>query len=129
MDATAAPALFEALASAPRLQIYRLLVRAGADGLVAGELSETLDIPSSNLSFHLKTLIHAGLVGVEQEGRFKRHRANISLMLELIAYLTEECCAGQPDRCADLRAASSCSEAVLPPLPTAGKPNSDQGQK
>ena len=65
----------------------------------------------------------ARLVSVEQEARFQRYRANIPLMLDLIAYLTEECCSGQPEKCADLRAASCCPEAVLPPIPADdGKP-------
>ncbi len=83
---------------------------------MAGEIATTLDVPPNNLSFHFKALTQAGLLTVEQEGRFQRYRANIPLMLELIAYLTEECCAGQPLLCADLRRASSCPEAVLPPL-------------
>jgi arsenate reductase len=54
------------------------------------------------------------MVTVEQEGRFQRYRANIPLMLDLIAYLTEECCSGNPGKCVDLRAASSCADALLP---------------
>lgn len=64
----------------------------------------------------LKALTQAGLLTVTQEGRFQRYRANIALMLELIAYLSAECCAGQPEQCASLRAASPCPEALLPPL-------------
>ncbi len=82
--------------------------------MVAGEIAITLDVPPSNLSFHLKTLTQARLLTVEQEGRFQRYRANIPLMLDLIAYLTEECCAGHPEQCVNLRTASPCSESVLP---------------
>ena len=71
---------------------------------------------TGNLSFHFKALTQAGLLTVEQEGRFQRYRANIPMMLDLIAYLTEECCAGHPEQCADLRSVSRCSDAVLPPL-------------
>ena len=53
----------------------------------------------SNVSFHLKTLTHSKLVTVVQEGRFQRYRANLALMQEVIAYMTEECCAGHPERC------------------------------
>lgn len=116
MDKTTATKLFESLASGIRLDIYRLLVKHGMDGLVAGQIASTLDIPSTNLSFHLKDMSISGLVSVEQEGRFLRYRANIPLMLDLIAYLTEECCAGQPEHCASLRSASSCATEVLPPL-------------
>lgn len=86
--------------------------------MVAGEIASTLDVPPTNLSFHLKALTQAGLLTVEQEGRFQRYRANLPLMLDLIAYLTEECCSGHPEQCADVRAAAKCSDAVLPPLPS-----------
>ncbi|MBK1646760.1 transcriptional regulator [Thiocapsa imhoffii] len=116
MQRATATSVFEALASGIRLDVYRLLVKKGMAGLVAGEIAATLEIPPTNLSFHLKALTQAGLLKVEQEGRFLRYRANIPLMLDLIAYLTEECCADQPEQCADLRAASSCSQTLLPPL-------------
>lgn len=57
--------------------------------------------PRPSLSFHLKALTHAGMVSVEQEGRFLRYRANLPLMADLIAYLTEECCAGVPGQCTE----------------------------
>jgi ArsR family transcriptional regulator, arsenate/arsenite/antimonite-responsive transcriptional repressor len=118
MENLTATQIFESLASGIRLDIYRLLVKHGREGLVAGQIASTLDIPSNNLSFHLKGMTHSGLVSVEQEGRFQRYRANIPLMLELIAYLTEECCANEPEQCASLRAASPCSASVLPPQNT-----------
>lgn len=110
--------LFESLSSGIRLDIYRLLVKCGIEGMVAGQIASTLDMPPNKLSFHLKGMTQSGLLTVEQEGRYQRYRANFPLMLELIAYLTEECCAGQPEQCASLRAASPCSEKVLPPLQT-----------
>lgn len=115
MEKSTAITLFESLSSSVRLDVYRLLIRAGIDGMVAGEIASTLKLPPTNLSFHLKALTQAGMLTVEQDGRFQRYRANIAMMLDLIAYLTEECCAGQPEQCAGLRAASSCAEAVLPP--------------
>jgi DNA-binding transcriptional ArsR family regulator len=102
MKKTHAIPIFESLSSGLRLDIYRLLVRSGAEGRVAGEIASTLDVPASNLSFHLKALTHAGMLTVEQEGRFQRYRANLPLMRELIAYLTDECCGGQPEQCAEL---------------------------
>lgn len=116
MKKTTATSIFESLSSGLRLDVYRLLVKQGSAGLVAGEIASTLDVPPTNLSFHLKALTQAGLLTVQQEGRFHRYRANIPLMLDLIAYLTEECCAGNPEQCADLRAQSTCAPAVLPPL-------------
>lgn len=116
MEKQTATSIFESLSSGVRLDVFRLLVKMGPEGMVAGEIGTTLEVPPTNLSFHLKALTQAGLLSVEQEGRFQRYRANIPLMLDLIAYLTEECCSGHPEKCADLRAASECSPAVLPPL-------------
>lgn len=104
MDKTSATAVFESLASGIRLDVYRLLVRKGTQGMVAGEIAGALDLPSTNLSFHLKALTQARLVTVEQEGRFQRYRANMPLMLDLIGYLTAECCAGHPEQCVDVSA-------------------------
>ena len=109
-----ATTIFESLSSGLRLDVFRLLVKKGPDGMVAGEIASALDVPPANLSFHLKVLSQAGLVTVEQEGRFQRYRADIPLMLDLIAYLTDECCSGAPDQCLELRRASTCSEEVLP---------------
>ncbi len=123
MEKSIAIPVLESLSSGLRLDVYRLLVKKGPSGMVAGEIAATLDIPPSNLSFHLKALTQAGLLTVEQEGRFQRYRANIPLMLDLIAYLTEECCSGDPQQCMDMRAISKCSDTVLPPIsPTQVKP-------
>ena len=108
MNKEIATKVFESLASGIRLDVYRLLVRAGLEGMVAGQLASELAIAPNNLSFHLKAMTHAGMVTVEQEGRFQRYRANIPLMLELIAYLTEECCAGVPGQCAEVADAKAC---------------------
>lgn len=119
METTTATQIFEALSSATRLDVYRLLVRAGSEGHVAGEIAAALDVPASNLSFHLKALTHVQLLSVQQEGRFLRYRANLPLMLELLAFLTAECCAGERSTavggCAPVSLAQLC-----PPL--ASKP-------
>jgi DNA-binding transcriptional ArsR family regulator len=99
MEKETATSVFESLSSGARLDIFRLLVKAAPDGLVAGELSSAIGMAPSNVSFHLKTLTHSKLVTVVQEGRFQRYRANLALMQEVIAYMTEECCAGHPERC------------------------------
>jgi DNA-binding transcriptional ArsR family regulator len=116
MDKKTATTIFESLSSEVRLDVFRLLVKKGLDGMVAGEIATALDIPNTNLSFHLKAMTHAGMVNVQQEGRFQRYRANFPLMLETIAYLTEECCSGNPDQCANIRAESSCSPDILPKI-------------
>jgi ArsR family transcriptional regulator, arsenate/arsenite/antimonite-responsive transcriptional repressor len=115
MEKASATAVFESLASGIRLDVYRMLVRKGPQGLVAGEIASALDIPSTNLSFHLKALMQARLVTVEQEGRFQRYRANMPLMLDLIAYLTAEFCAGHPEQCVDASAALPRGKRVAAP--------------
>ncbi len=98
MNAKTAAAVFEALTSEIRLSIFRLLVKYEPAGLVAGEIARMLDIPKTNLSFHLKTLVHGGLASIEREGRNMRYRAGIPLMRETIDFLTAECCSGSPGR-------------------------------
>ncbi len=112
MDKLTATTVFESLSSGVRLDVFRLLVKQGLAGMVAGEIATTLDVPPTNLSFHLKAMTQARLLSVEQEGRYQRYRANLPLMLDMIAYLTEECCSGNPQQCVDMRAASSCSASV-----------------
>ena len=114
METKTATTIFEVLTSEARLSIFRLLVKYAPGGLVAGEIARMLDIPRTNLSFHLKTLTHSGLASVEREGRNMRYKANIPLMLETIAYLTAECCSGNPDQCWDFRAASGVAQELLP---------------
>lgn len=120
MERELATTIFEALSSPVRLDIFRLLVKKGLDGLVAGDVAQKLNIPPNNLSFHLKALNHSALITVEQEGRFQRYRANIPLMLDLISYLTEECCADHPEKCLEMRQSSTCSIELLPPVKKPG---------
>ena len=96
METKTATTIFEVLTSEARLSIFRLLVKYAPNGLVAGEISRMLGIPKTNLSFHLKAIVYSGLAGMEREGRNTRYKANISLMLETIAFLTDECCSGNP---------------------------------
>lgn len=103
MEQKTALAVFESLSSGVRLDVFRLLVKAEPNGIVAGEIASALDIAPSSLSFHLRTLTQAGLLQVEQEGRFLRYRANLALMTEVIAFLTENCCSGVPGGCRDMR--------------------------
>ena len=84
-----------ALAQDSRLQIYRLLVQAGPEGVPASEVAERLGIPANTLSFHLKTLSHADLVLARPEGRFIYYSANYERMNALLGFLTEKCCGGR----------------------------------
>ena len=114
MNTQQACKVFEALSSDIRLMIFRLLVRNAPDGLVAGDIARFLDLPATNLSFHLKGLLQCGLVSVEREGRFMRYKASIPLMLETIAYLTAECCTGKPECCRKFREDSTVNPDFLP---------------
>lgn len=96
-DATKA---LSALGQATRLSIFRLLVQAGPDGCLAGDIAETLGIPGATLSFHLKELAGAGLIRGEQRGRNIRYRAEFAAMNALIEFLTRDCCGGDTAGCA-----------------------------
>jgi ArsR family transcriptional regulator, arsenate/arsenite/antimonite-responsive transcriptional repressor len=93
METKDAVTALSALAHDNRLEVFRQLVEAGPEGVVAGELAARLGIPPNTLSFHLKTLHHAGLVASRQSGRYVHYSANYALMGELLGYLTENCCA------------------------------------
>ncbi len=108
MENKSATTIFESLSSGVRLDVFRLLVKTGPTGLVAGDIASALKVPPTNLSFHLKALAHANLVNVVQEGRFQRYRANLALMVELIAYLTDECCSGNPEQCLGPKETKRC---------------------
>lgn len=88
-----------ALAQSTRLDVFRLLVQAGTDGLPAGQIGERLDLPSATLSFHLNQLRHAGLVTFRREGRSLIYVAEYPAMNGLLAYLTENCCQGDAAAC------------------------------
>ncbi len=90
-----------ALAQPQRLRIMRALIGAGPDGLTPGALSETLELPASTLSFHLKELLHAGLADQERQGRHLVYRPVLGQMQGVVDYLTAHCCGGQS--CAPLQ--------------------------
>jgi DNA-binding transcriptional ArsR family regulator len=83
-----------ALAQESRLEVLRLLVRAGDRGLAAGAIAGTLGVPAPTLSFHLKELRQAGLVRVRRDGRSLVYAPDFAAMNRLLAYLTDQCCQG-----------------------------------
>jgi ArsR family transcriptional regulator, arsenate/arsenite/antimonite-responsive transcriptional repressor len=87
-----AAARLEALGNPTRLRIYRMLVRAGDDGLAVGKLQVKLDIAPSTLSHHLKTLLMVGLIAQERQSTTLICRANYNVMHSLVGFLVEECC-------------------------------------
>lgn len=94
MDNATAVAALSALSHDTRLAAFRALVQAGTEGLAVGALRDALGLPPATLTAHLNVLRAAALVGDEREGRVIRVRANYGRMNALLAYLTENCCAG-----------------------------------
>ncbi len=88
-----------ALAQDNRLDVFRLLVQAGLEGMPAGAVSAALDIAPNTLTFHFDRLRQAGLVTVHREGRSMIYAARFETMNELLGFLTENCCRGAPEKC------------------------------
>src|SRR4051794_17028808 len=101
-----------ALAQENRLDTFRLLVRAGPDGMPAGEVAAALGLPPNTLTFHFDRLREAGLVTVRREGRSMIYAARYEAMNALIGYLTENCCQGARQGTAASCAGPSCEPAV-----------------
>lgn len=101
MDEKTAVSALAALAQGMRLRIFRALVGAGPQGLTPGALSATLDVPASTLSFHLKELLHSGLVTQERDGRHLIYRPALAQMNALLGYLMAHCCQGADASAAD----------------------------
>src|SRR5215470_10854087 len=116
MEKAQAVAALAALAQDSRLDVFRLLVQAGPDGLSAGQVATSLDLAPNTLTFHFDRLRHAGLVTVQRAGRSMIYAARFDSMRALLAYLTENCCQGvnecRPAECA-------------PTLPEMGKKESE----
>jgi DNA-binding transcriptional ArsR family regulator len=94
MDNSSALSIFAALAQETRLEIFRLLVRAGGEGLPAGVIASTLGAPTTTLSFHLKELKSAGVILCTRQGRSLIYRPDFSVMGDMINFLTAHCCEG-----------------------------------
>lgn len=95
-----AVAILAALAQDNRLDVFRLLVEAGPEGMPAGHIANSLGLQPNALTFHLDRLREADLVTVRREGRSMIYAARYESMNGLIAYLTEHCCQGRPNACA-----------------------------
>jgi ArsR family transcriptional regulator, arsenate/arsenite/antimonite-responsive transcriptional repressor len=99
MEKPQAIAALAALAQDTRLDVFRMLVQAGVDGIPAGQIGDRLCLPSATLSFHLNQLRHAGLITFRREGRSLIYLAEYPAMNSLLCYLTENCCQGDPAGC------------------------------
>lgn len=112
MESKPAVLALSALAHEPRLAVFRMLVKAGHVGIVAGEIARKLDVPPNTLSANLNILSHAGLVESRRKGRTIIYTARYPQMTELLEFLIHDCCSGQPEICApltELVLASRCS--------------------
>jgi ArsR family transcriptional regulator, arsenate/arsenite/antimonite-responsive transcriptional repressor len=100
MEKSGAVAALAALAQDNRLDVFRLLVQAGPEGLPAGRVADALDLAPNTLTFHFDRLRSAGLVTVRREGRSMIYAAQFDAMNALLGFLTENCCQGAAEQCA-----------------------------
>jgi ArsR family transcriptional regulator, arsenate/arsenite/antimonite-responsive transcriptional repressor len=110
-----------ALAQDTRLEVFRLLVQKGPEGLPAGVIGERLGLPPPTLSFHLNQLKFAGMVTSRRASRSIIYVANFKAMTELVSYLTENCCGGRPELC--MPAPAACGTDCAPTAKTKRKRN------
>jgi DNA-binding transcriptional ArsR family regulator len=102
MEIEVAVRRLSALAQEGRLQVFRLLVRAGSQGLAAGEIARALGVPPNTLSAQLAVLANATLVRSRREGRSIIYSADYDHMADLLAHLVDDCCQGRTEVCAPL---------------------------
>lgn len=108
MDKKSALAALAALGQDTRLEVFRLLVKAGSDGIPAGEVAAQLGTVQNTMSAHLKVLDHSGLVRAERDGRVVRYVADMAGFRDLLAFLMEDCCNGAPELCRPVINALTC---------------------
>lgn len=110
MELKQAVAALAALAQDSRLQVFRLLVEAGEDGVPAGEIGKEVGIPAATLTFHLKELMHGGLVESRREGRSIIYSLRVEGMRDLLEFLTHDCCKGRPELCSPSEKTICCDK-------------------
>lgn len=108
MDKQLALSAFAALSQSTRLDVVRLLIKAGSDGMFAGQIAETLDVRQNTMSANLSILTRAGLIRSERQGRAVRYFADMDGMRGLLGFLMEDCCGGRPELCQPLIDEISC---------------------
>ncbi|MDQ2095922.1 ArsR/SmtB family transcription factor [Rhodalgimonas zhirmunskyi] len=102
METNHALAAFAALSQETRLNVFRALIRAGADGMAAGEIADLLEVRQNTMSANLAVLLSAGLVRNKREGRSIRYFADLEGLRGLLSFLLEDCCGGEAALCAPL---------------------------
>lgn len=108
MDMNHALEALAALGQKTRLEVFRLLVKAGPDGMFAGDIADALDVRQNTMSANLAVLLRAGLVRNEREGRTIRYVADMDGVRGLLGFLMEDCCGGNPDMCQPVLDALAC---------------------
>ncbi|NGM48931.1 helix-turn-helix transcriptional regulator [Caulobacter sp. 602-2] len=121
MESKSAVNMLSALGHEGRLAIFRLLVKAGPQGVAAGDVARALDVLPNSLSANLSILAHAGLVTSRREGRSIIYSADYGAMSGLLGFLMEDCCDGAPEICSPLNAVlarvEACGPACAPKSP------------
>lgn len=108
MDKSKALTCFSALAQPTRLDVFRLLIRSGGEGLQAGEIGTALGVRQNTMSANLAVLSNANLVTTRREGRVIRYFADLATLREMLSFLMEDCCGGSPEQCAPLLDELTC---------------------
>jgi DNA-binding transcriptional ArsR family regulator len=107
MKTTDAVKRLSALAQDARMEVFRLLVKAGPEGLAAGEIARTLDTPANTMSAQLLVLANANLIKARRDGRSIIYAVDYTAMSDLLIFLTEDCCGGRAEMCAPLAAVAN----------------------
>lgn len=115
MEATTAVKRLSAIAQDGRLELFRLLVEAGPDGMAAGDIARSMKVPPNTASAQLLVLSNAGLVRARRDGRSIIYAINFEAMRDLLVFLTADCCGGRPEMCAPLAniASRACCETPM----------------
>ena len=108
MESGKAVQKLSALAQDARLAVFRLLVKAGPNGMAAGDIAKKLKTAPNTLSAQLLLLSNAGLIRARREGRSIIYTADFDAMSDLLVFLTEDCCGGRPEICAPLASVAAC---------------------
>lgn len=99
MESSQALSAFSTLSQPTRLEVFRLLIRAGSDGLLSGDIGDRLNVRQNTMSANLTVLLNSGLVRNERQGRTIRYFANFDALRGLLAFLMQDCCGGKPELC------------------------------
>ena len=108
MESTSAISALEALSNETRLEVFRLLVRAGPSGLAAGDIADRLGVVQNTMSSHLHKLAYAGIIARRRESRHIIYSVEFATVRELILFLLEDCCAGSAAVCKPIAASLAC---------------------